>query len=68
MQIFIGYDSREDIAYQVCKYSIKSKNPTNIVIPLVQSELKEQGVYTRDPYPLSSTEFTFSRFLLTHLS
>ena len=68
MQIFIGYDSREDIAYQVCKYSINSKNPTNIVIPLVQSELKEQGVYTRDPDPLSSTEFTFSRFLVPHLS
>lgn len=68
LKIFVGYDPREDIAYQVCKYSIESKNPTVEVIPLVQSELREQGIYSRDNDPLSSTEFTFTRFLVPYLT
>ena len=25
--VFVGYDTREDIAFQVCEYSIKRFNP-----------------------------------------
>ncbi len=67
MKIFVGWDSREDIAYQVCKNSIMTRNDTVEVIPLKQHELREQGLYTRDTDPLSSTEFTFTRFLVPHL-
>ncbi len=68
MKVFIGWDSREDIAYQVCKHSIESRTGDNVeVIPLKQDELREQGIYTRDVDPLSSTEFTFTRFLVPHL-
>ena len=67
MKIFVGYDSREDIAYQVCEFSIKSRQPDAEVIPLKQNQLREKGLYTRDIDPLSSTEFTFTRFLVPHL-
>lgn len=67
MKVFIGYDSREDIAYQVCKHSILSRTEDVDVEPLKLSELKEKGIYTREDDPLSSTEFTFSRFLVPYL-
>ena len=34
MKIFIGWDSREDIAYQVARHSILKHNPNLEVIPL----------------------------------
>ena len=67
MKIFVGYDPREDVAYQVCEFSIKSRQPDAEVIPLKQNQLREEGVYTREIDPLSSTEFTFTRFLVPHL-
>ncbi len=68
MKVFVGYDIREDIAYQVCEYSIKKHQPLAEVIPLKQKELRECGVYTRAVDPLSSTEFTFTRFLVPYLA
>jgi len=67
MKIFVGYDSREQIAYDVCEYSILKHNKNAKVIPLKQDELREQKLYWRDVDPLSSTEFTFTRFLVPHL-
>ena len=60
---FIGYDSREDIAFQVAKYSIHKHNPNVEVIPLKLHELREQGFYTRADDKKGSTEFTITRFL-----
>lgn len=68
MKVFVGWDSREDIAYQVCKHSILSKQPNAGVIPLKQNELREQGLYWRDVDKLASTEFTFTRFLIPELT
>ena len=67
MNIFVGYDTREDIAYQVCKHSILSRQPQANVQPLVQKELREAGLYTRPVDKLASTEFTFTRFLVPEL-
>ena len=67
MKVFVGYDPREDIAYQVCKHSIVSKQPTAEVKPLVQKELRDKGWYTRPVDKLASTEFTFTRFLVPEL-
>lgn len=64
MKIFIGYDTREDIAYQVCKYSILEKHPELDIVPLNQQQLRNSNLYWRDVDPLSSTEFTFTRFLI----
>jgi len=62
MKVFVGYDTREDIAYQVCKHSILSKQPAADVRPLKQQELRDAGWYKRDVDKLASTEFTFTRF------
>ena len=67
MKVFVGYDPREDIAYQVCKYSILSRQPNAEVRPLVQKELRDAGWYTRPIDKLASTEFTFTRFLVPEL-
>ena len=68
MKVFVGYDTREDIAYQVCKHSIISKQPDADVRPLKQNELREAGWYTRPVDKLASTEFTFTRFLIPELT
>jgi len=68
--IYVGWDSREDIAYQVCEHSIKRRATKNDikVIPLKQNELREYKLYWRDKDKLSSTEFTITRFLVPYLN
>ena len=68
MKVFVGYDPREDIAYQVCKHSILARQPNAEVRPLVQKELRDAGWYTRPVDKLASTEFTFTRFLVPELT
>ena len=68
MKVFVGYDPREDIAYQVCKHSIKSRQPEADIRPLIQKELRDAGWYTRPVDKLASTEFTFTRFLVPELT
>ena len=67
MKVFVGYDTREDIAYQVCKHSLESRNSNVEVRPLKQTELRDQGWYSRPIDKLASTEFTFTRFLVPEL-
>jgi lipopolysaccharide biosynthesis glycosyltransferase len=67
MKVFVGYDPREDIAYQVCKHSIVRRQPNAEVRPLIQRELRDTGWYTRPEDKLASTEFTFTRFLVPEL-
>jgi len=68
LKVFIGWDSREDIAYQVAKHSIIKHNPGIEIVPLKLYELREKGVYWRDDDKKGSTEFTISRFLVPFLS
>ena len=69
LRIFVGWDSREDIAYQVCKRSIENHTSIPVDIrPIKQFELRGQGVYTRQRDQLSSTEFSFTRFLTPYLA
>jgi lipopolysaccharide biosynthesis glycosyltransferase len=65
--VYVGYDAREDIAYKVCEYSLYKNSPSAEVKPLKQSELRSQNLYWRDADNLSSTEFTFTRFLVPAL-
>ena len=68
LKIYIGWDSREDIAYQVCKQSILDTATVPVeIIPLKQKVLKSEGFYWRGKDKLASTEFTFSRFLVPEL-
>ena len=66
--IYVGWDSREDIAYQVCEHSILNRSKSTEVIPLKQKDLRDSGIYTRDVDKLASTEFTFTRFLIPFLN
>jgi len=68
--IYIGWDSREDIAYQVCEHSIIRRTRRNKVqvIPVKQNEMRESKFYWRDHDKLSSTEFTLTRFLVPYLN
>lgn len=67
MRIFIGYDSREDAAYEVARRSILNYADVYI-IPIKQDWLRAEGVYWRPVDPLSSTEFSFTRFLVPYLN
>jgi hypothetical protein len=66
--VYIGYDSREEIAYDVCKHSIdkRASKPVEIY-PLKQQALRDRGLYQRDKDPLASTEFTYTRFMVPFL-
>ncbi|XP_060205699.1 protein CDI-like isoform X1 [Lycium barbarum] len=68
-KIFIGYDPKEVIAYEVCRYSLLKRSSIPLEItPIKQSELRQTGVYWRERGKLESTEFSFSRFLTPHLA
>ena len=66
MKIFVGFETEYPEAFEVCAESIRQYNPNHEIIPLVKSELEEQGLYTR-PYQGESTEFAFTRFLVPAL-
>lgn len=68
-KVFVGYDSREDIAWQVCRHSLLSHASRELaVIPIRQSTVRELGLYTR-PFDVgSSTEFSLTRFLTPFLA
>lgn len=67
IRVFIGFDPREAVAFNVLSYSIlrKASRPVSITA-LMLSQLLH--TYTRDRHPLQSTDFSFSRFLTPHLS
>jgi len=68
-RIFVGWDQREPIAYDVAKFSLERRASVPVqVIPLKLDELRAQGLYRRDTDPLASTEFTYSRFLTPTLA
>lgn len=68
MKVFVGYDSREDVAYQVCKFSILKHQPKAEIIPIRQDLLRLSGKYYRSHEEQASTEFSYTRFLTPHLS
>lgn len=79
--IYIGYDVKEDSAFQVAVASIKkhASKPINIV-PLKQEALRRAGLFKRSHYNVGdqkydcfdnkpfSTEFSFTRFLVPALN
>ena len=69
LNIYVGYDSKEDIAYRVCKHSILKRSSTTVKIrSLKLYELITNKLYNRTIDPLASTEFTYSRFLVPTLN
>lgn len=68
MKLYIGWDPRESLAHDVCKFSVRVNSSKQIDIhSLKLKALRQSGIYTRPDDMLSSTEFTFSRFLVPYL-
>lgn len=69
LKIFVGYDPREDLAYEVCRHSILKHATFPVeVIPIKQEDLRRAGVYWRTRDPTESTQFSFTRFLTPFLA
>ena len=67
IRVFIGFDSRETVAFTVLSHSIQARASCPVAIaPLALSQLK--GVFTRSRHALQTTDFSFSRFLTPYLS
>ena len=79
--IYIGYDEREQVAFDMCVASIRenASKPINI-IPLRENSLRRAGLYRRSHWQVDnqkydnfdgrpfSTSFSFTRFLVPHLN
>jgi len=67
LDIFIGYDSQEIVAYHaLCQSIIDHASVPVRFTPVALGNLG--GLFTRPQNALSSTEFSFSRFLTPYLS
>jgi len=66
INVFIGYDTKEKVSFNVLSYSIlkNSTKPVSIT-PIYLENIKDD--YVRERNDLSSTEFSFSRFIVPHL-
>ena len=66
VRIFVGFDPREAVAFDVLSHSIQSRTVTPVSItPLKLSQL--DSLMWRERDDLQSTDFSFSRFLVPHL-
>ena len=68
-KVFIGYDSREDIAYQVARHSLLRHAGADVMVhPIRQPAVRELGLYTRPLDATATTEFSLTRFLTPYLA
>ena len=68
VKIFIGWDSREPVAADVCQFSIERNTSVPVDVRLLkQDDLRERLLYARPRDVQGSTEFTFTRFLVPKL-
>ncbi len=79
--VYIGYDPREDVAYEVLKFTIERIAVDNVrVVPIRKDLVERMGIYNRkydvvdgqsvdriDGKPFSS-DFSFTRFLVPALN
>ena len=81
LRVFVGYDPRESLAYQVCVASMLAQSSIELeVMPLVQAHLRALGLYRRPEAVRGkqswdlisrapvSTEFALTRFLVPKLA
>ncbi len=67
IKVFIGFDSHETVAFHVLAHSIHTRASQPVAImPLMLTQLT--SIFHRERNALQSTEFSFSRFLVPHLS
>lgn len=67
INVFIGYDEGEKIAFHILVESIRQKSSVPVTFtPLDLHTLR--NIFKRDKQPNQSTDFAFSRFLVPYLS
>ena len=67
LQVFIGYDPRESVAFYTLAHSIFARSSIPLaVVPLMRRHLGH--LYTRARGPTESTEFSLTRFLVPALA
>lgn len=82
LKVYIGWDSREKVAYDVCRYSISHNTHAHAeILPLTHKQLRRQGWFNRPWFTVGdtgnmidgvdgkpfSTEFSHTRFLVPAL-
>ena len=66
INVFIGYDSKEKVAFNTLSYSILKHSTKPVAItPIYLPNIKDD--FVRERNAISSTEFSFSRFIIPHL-
>lgn len=69
LKVFVGYDPREDIAWQVCRHSLQRHATIETeIVPLKQNVLRERGLYWRSVDAAAATDFSLTRFLTPYLA
>ncbi len=67
LKIFIGYDPVESVAWHTMAHSIMARSSAPVaLVPVNLANLR--GLHTRERDPKQSNEFSFTRFLVPHLS
>ena len=67
MNVWIGFDPREQIAYQELDRSIRKYNRFVNIRPVLKPLLEQRRLYRRED-PKASTEFSLTRFLVPKLN
>ena len=66
INVFIGYDEKEKVAYNVLSYSILKNSTRPVAItPIYLPNIRDD--FVRERLPKQSTDFAFSRFIIPHL-
>ena len=66
LNIFVGWDSRETQAYDVCVKSLLEHSSVELNIqPIIRSDLMDAGEYFREQPEAGSVEFTYTRYCKT---
>lgn len=60
--VYIGHDENQQIAYDVCQFSIENKTSKPVKINSISSKTIIE--YKREVDPLASTTFTYARFFV----
>jgi hypothetical protein len=67
LRVFIGYDSKEAVAFHVlCSSIVRRASIPVSIIPLTRQSVGR--TYTRERGPTEATEFSLTRFLVPYLS
>ena len=66
INVFIGYDKNEKVAFNVLSYSILKHSTRPVAItPIYLPNIKDS--FIRERSGIESTDFSFSRFIVPHL-